>query len=66
LVPLVHYNHKNITAAHVLNGTDTLRKTGRTLLWGSHRPEHGVANVKSLMANNETGFKVLTFGPIRK
>jgi hypothetical protein len=44
----------------VLNGTNILRKTIRTLLWGSHRPMHGVANVKSLVTNDETGFKVLT------
>jgi hypothetical protein len=47
--------------------TDTLRKTGRKLIWGSHRPLHGVANVKSSVANDETGFKVFNFqGPIRK
>jgi hypothetical protein len=49
-----------ITVARVLNETDTLRKTGRTLIWGSHRLLHGVLNVKSSVANNETGFKVLT------
>jgi hypothetical protein len=43
-----------------LNQTDILRNTGRTLIWGSHRPLHGVANVKSSVANDETGFKVLT------
>jgi hypothetical protein len=37
-----------------------LRKTGRTLVWDSHRPLHRVANVKSSVANDETGFKVLT------
>jgi len=50
-----------ITIAHVLHGIDTLRKPGRTLIWGSHRPQHGVANVKSLVANDETGFKDSTF-----
>jgi hypothetical protein len=49
-----------ITAARVLNEIDTLRKTGRTLIWGSHRPLLGVANVTSSVANDETGFKVLT------
>jgi len=35
------------------------------LLWGSHRPLHGMANGKSLVANDETGFKVSNFkGPI--
>jgi hypothetical protein len=33
-----------------------LRKIGRMLIWGLHRPVHGVPNV----ANDETGFKVLT------
>ena len=34
---------------------------------GSHRPLHGVANVKSSVANDETEFKVFNFkGPIRK
>ena len=32
----------------------------RTIIWGSHKPQHGVANVMSLVANDETGFKVLT------
>jgi hypothetical protein len=49
-----------ITVARVLNETDTFRKTGRTLMWGSRRPQHGVVNVKSSVANDETGFKVLT------
>jgi queuine/archaeosine tRNA-ribosyltransferase len=49
-----------ITVARILNETYALRKTGRKLIWGSHRPLHGVANVKSLVANDETGFKVLT------
>jgi hypothetical protein len=31
--------------------------TSRTLIWGSHRPLHGVANVMSSVANDETGFK---------
>jgi hypothetical protein len=48
------------------NGIDTLRKTGRMLIWGSHRPQHGVTNVKSLVAIDEIGFKVLIFGSIRK
>jgi hypothetical protein len=42
------------------SGVKGLRKTGRTLIWGSHRPPHGVANVKSSVTNDETGFKVLT------
>jgi hypothetical protein len=52
---------RTITGARVLNGTDTLRKTVRTLIWGLHRPLHGVANGKSLATNDETGYKVLTF-----
>jgi hypothetical protein len=51
---------EGITVARVLNETDTLRKTGRTLIWGSHRPLQGVASVKSSVANDETGFNVLT------
>ena len=50
----------HITVACVLNGIGTLRETGRTLVWGSHRPQHGVANVKSFVAIDETGYKVLT------
>jgi hypothetical protein len=38
----------------------THKKTGRTLMWGSHRPPHGVIYVKSSVANDETGFKNLT------
>jgi len=49
-----------ITAARFLKESDTLRKTGRTPIWGSHRPQHGVANVKSLVANDKNGFKILT------
>jgi hypothetical protein len=49
-----------ITIACLLNETDTLTKTGRTLVWGSHRPLHGVPNVKSSVANDLTGFRVLT------
>jgi len=52
---------RTMTVAHVLNGTDTLRKTARMFTWGSQRPMHGVANIKSLVANNTTEFKVLTF-----
>jgi hypothetical protein len=37
----------------------TLRKKVRTLIWGSHRPQHGMANVKSLVASDETGYNVL-------
>jgi hypothetical protein len=37
-----------------------LRKAGRVLIRGSHRPLHGVENVKSSVANDETGFKVLS------
>jgi hypothetical protein len=44
----------------VLNETDTFRKTIRMLIWGSHRPLCGVANVKLSVVNDETGFKVLT------
>jgi len=51
-----------ITVACVLNGTDTLRKTGRTLIWGSHSPQHGVENIKTLVANDENGFMLLTLG----
>ena len=54
------------TFARVLKEFDTLRKTGRKLVWGSHSPLHGVANVKSSVANDETGFKVSNFnGPKR-
>jgi len=49
-----------ITVTRVLKEVDTLRKTGRKLVWGSHRPLHGVASVKSSVTNDETGFKVLT------
>jgi hypothetical protein len=49
-----------ITIARVLNEMDTLKKTGRTLIWGSYRSLHGVANVKSSAANDKTGFKDLT------
>jgi hypothetical protein len=45
-----------MTIARVLNETDTLRKTVRTLIWGSRRPLHGVANVTSSVANEEIGF----------
>jgi hypothetical protein len=38
---------------------DTLTKTGRKFVWGSHRPLHGVENVDSSSTNDETGFKVL-------
>jgi hypothetical protein len=55
------WNVKVITVARILNGLDALRKTGRTLIWGSHRPQHRLANVKLLVAIDETGFKVLTF-----
>ena len=46
-----------------LKETDTFKKTGRKFVWGSHRPLHRAANVKSPVANEETGFKVLTFNP---
>jgi hypothetical protein len=43
----------------------TLRKTGRTLMWGSYRLQHGGggggANVKTLVTTDETKFKILTF-----
>jgi hypothetical protein len=56
-----------ITVASVLKETETLRKTGRKLVWGSQSPVHGVAKVKSSVANDETGFKVFNFKePIRK
>ena len=51
---------RTIAVACVLNGIDT-RKTVRMLIWGSQRPMHGVANIRSLVANDETEFKVLTF-----
>jgi len=57
---------RTITVAHVLNGTDTFRKTVRTLTWSSHTPMHGLANVKSVVANDENGFKVLTFQAYKK
>jgi hypothetical protein len=50
-----------ITVACAIYGNDTLRNTGRTLIWGSHSPQHGVENVKTLVANDENGFIVLTF-----
>jgi hypothetical protein len=37
-----------------------IKNDSRTLIWGSHRPLHGVADVKSSVAYDETGFKVLT------
>ena len=49
-----------ITVARVLNWIGALRKTVRTLIWGSHRQQHGVANVMFLVANGEIGFEVLT------
>ena len=49
-----------ITVARALNGVGTLRKSFRTLVWGSQRPQHGMANVMSLVASDEIGFKVLT------
>ena len=52
---------RTITVARVLNRNDTLRKTIRMLIWGSQRPVNRVANIKSLVVNDETGFKVLTF-----
>jgi len=55
------WNVEVMTVACILNGIDTLRNTGGTLVWGSHRPQHGVTNVKSLVAIDETGFKVVTF-----
>jgi hypothetical protein len=58
--PQFYVKVKTKTNARVVNETDTLRKTSRMLIWGSHRPLHGVANVKSLVAIDETGFKVLT------
>jgi hypothetical protein len=42
------------------SGIKGLRKTGRTLIWGSHKPLYRFANVKPSVANEETGFKVLT------
>jgi len=41
------WNVKVITVARILNGLDTLRKTGRMLIWGSHRPQHRLTNVIS-------------------
>jgi hypothetical protein len=49
-----------VTVTSILNESDTLRTTSRTLIWGSHRPLHGVANVKSSVASDETGCKDLT------
>jgi len=58
---------KIITVARILKEFDTLKKTGRKLVWGSHRPLHGVAKVSSSVANDETGFKFFNFkGPIRR
>ena len=41
----------------------TLRKTGRMLIWGSSRSQHGggEANIKSFVTNDETEFRILTF-----
>jgi hypothetical protein len=58
--PQFYVKVNTITIARVLNETDTLRKTSRMLIWGSCTPLHGVANVKSLVALDKTGFKVLT------
>lgn len=55
------WNVKIMTIACILNGIDTLRKTGRTLICGSHKPQHGVTSVKLLVAIDKTGFKVITF-----
>jgi hypothetical protein len=49
-----------VAVARVLNGIGTVRRTIRRLIWGSHRPLHGVANIELLVANDETGFKVPT------
>jgi len=58
---------RTVTVSCVLRETDTLKKAGRTLVWGSHRPLQGEAKVKSSAANDETGFKVFNFkGPTRK
>ena len=43
-----------ITDARVLHENDTLKKTGRTFVWDSHRPLQRVANVKSSVANEGT------------
>jgi hypothetical protein len=50
----------------------TLRKTGRTHIWGSYRTQHvgrgagGGARVRSLVANDETELKNLTFWTYQK
>jgi len=38
-------------------GFGTVRKKVRTLIWASHRPLHGMANVKSLVVSDETDLK---------
>jgi len=38
----------------------TLRKTSWTLIWG-HTDHSTGGNVRSLVANNETEFEILTF-----
>jgi len=59
--------HRIITVACFVKEIDSLKKTGRKLVWGSHRPLHGVAKVKSSVANDETAFQVFSFkGSIRK
>jgi len=35
-----------------------LRKTGRTLVWGSYRAQNGGPNIKSFITNDETEFKI--------
>ena len=46
---------KVMTVACILNGIGTLKNTGRELMCGSHRPQHGVTSVKSFVAIDKTG-----------
>jgi hypothetical protein len=57
MVSLTAENH--ISVACIFKEIGTLRKNIRALIWGSHRPQHRVGNIKLLVTNDETGFKVL-------
>jgi hypothetical protein len=60
LNPNVMYLKTTRAIVRILNETGTLRKIGRMLIWGSHKPLHMEANFKSSVANDKTGFKVST------
>jgi hypothetical protein len=44
----------------------TVRKTGKTLIWGVHTSHNTGGSIRSLVANDKKDFKIFTFGPIRK